>query len=38
MNSEDEMIAVAGWNTYGNYISITPDEKLDLDEIRKLLQ
>lgn len=37
MNSEEEMIAVAGWNTYGNYISITPNEELDLGEIRKLL-
>jgi 3-methyladenine DNA glycosylase AlkD len=37
MKSEDEMIAVCGWSTYSNYLSITPDEKLDLAEIRNLL-
>jgi 3-methyladenine DNA glycosylase AlkD len=37
MISEEEMIAVCGWSTYSNYISITPDEKLDLTEIRTLL-
>ena len=35
--SEEEMTAVAGWSTYANYLSITPDEKLELDEIRSLL-
>ncbi len=37
MESEEEMTAVAGWSTYANYLSITPDEKLDLEEIRALL-
>jgi len=37
MESDQEMIAVAGWSTYANYLSITPDEKLDLEEIRALL-
>lgn len=37
MESEDEMTAVAGWSTYANYLSITADEKLDLEEIRALL-
>jgi 3-methyladenine DNA glycosylase AlkD len=37
MKSEEEMIAVCGWSTYSNYLSITPDEKLDLSEIRDLL-
>jgi 3-methyladenine DNA glycosylase AlkD len=37
MSSEEEMIAVCGWSTYSNYISITPDEKLDLNEIKTLL-
>lgn len=37
MQSEEEMIAVAGWSTYSNYISITPDEELNIDEIRDLL-
>jgi 3-methyladenine DNA glycosylase AlkD len=38
MNSEQEMIAVCGWSTYSNYLSITPDEELDLIEIRGLLE
>ncbi|MNJ62190.1 hypothetical protein D3C77_580200 [compost metagenome] len=37
MRSEDEMTATCGWSTYANYISITPDEQLDLEEIRQLL-
>ncbi|MBB6444113.1 DNA alkylation repair protein [Bacillus benzoevorans] len=37
MESDEEMTAVAGWSTYANYLSITPDEKLDLEEIRDLL-
>ncbi|PYI54257.1 DNA alkylation repair protein [Paenibacillus flagellatus] len=37
IESPEEMIAVCGWSTYANYMSITPDERLELDEIRKLL-
>ena len=37
MDADEEMIAVAGWSTYANYLSITPDEKLNLEEIRGLL-
>jgi 3-methyladenine DNA glycosylase AlkD len=37
MKYEEEMIAVCGWSTYSNYISITPDEKLDIAEIKTLL-
>jgi 3-methyladenine DNA glycosylase AlkD len=37
MKSEEEMVAVCGWSTYSNYISITPDEKLDKAEIKTLL-
>ena len=37
MKSEEEMIAVCGWSTYANYLSITSDEQLDVDEIRGLL-
>lgn len=36
--SNDEHIATSGWSTYASYLSITPDEKLDLDEIRSLLK
>lgn len=38
IQSEEEMIATCGWSTYSNYLSITPDENLNLDEIRKLLR
>ncbi len=37
MQSEEEMIAVAGWSTYSNYLSITSNEELDFSEIRDLL-
>jgi 3-methyladenine DNA glycosylase AlkD len=37
MTLEEEMVAVCGWSTYSNYISITPDEILDMTEIRTLL-
>ena len=37
IESDEEMTAVAGWSTYANYLSITPDEKLELEEIRSLL-
>lgn len=38
INAEEEYIAVCGWSTYSNYLSITPDEKLDLDELKSLLR
>jgi hypothetical protein len=37
IDSEQGMIAVVGWSAYANYLSITPDEALDIDEIRMLL-
>jgi 3-methyladenine DNA glycosylase AlkD len=37
MKSGEEMVAVCGWSTYSNYLSITPDEKLDIAEIKTLL-
>ncbi|GGE69058.1 DNA alkylation repair protein [Priestia taiwanensis] len=37
IQSEDEIIAIAGWSTYTNYVSITKDENLDLEEIKELL-
>ncbi|MBP1991537.1 DNA alkylation repair protein [Paenibacillus eucommiae] len=38
MASKEECIALSGWNTYANYVSITADEQLDMDEIRRLLR
>lgn len=37
IESKEEMIATCGWNTYSNYLSITPDEQLDKEEIKRLL-
>jgi 3-methyladenine DNA glycosylase AlkD len=37
IDSDEEQIATAGWSTYANYLSITPDEELDMQEIQKLL-
>ncbi|WP_188997203.1 DNA alkylation repair protein [Paenibacillus nasutitermitis] len=37
MDSDEELIAACGWSTYANYISVTPDADLDLNEIRSLL-
>jgi len=37
IEDEREMVAVCGWSTYANYLSITANELLDPDEIRKLL-
>ncbi|MDF2663357.1 MAG: alkylation repair protein, partial [Paenibacillus sp.] len=36
--SEEELKAVCGWSTYANYISITPDDQLDIEHIRGLLR
>lgn len=36
--SEEELKAVCGWSTYTNYISITPDDQLDIEHIRGLLR
>jgi hypothetical protein len=38
IQAEEERIASSGWCTYANYISISADEKLDVDEIRRHLQ
>ncbi|RSK28103.1 DNA alkylation repair protein [Bacillus sp. HMF5848] len=38
MSADEENIASSGWATFSNYISITPDEQLPIEEIRTLLQ
>ena len=38
IKSDEEIIAVCGWSTYANYLSITADENLDLNEIGELLK
>ena len=38
ISSNEEHLASAGWSTYANYLSITPDEKIDYDEIKFLLK
>jgi len=37
IDSPEELIATCGWSTYANYVSITPDEHLDLEEIKAYL-
>lgn len=37
IRSKQEGIASAGWAAYSSHVSITPDDDLDLDEIRGLL-
>jgi Predicted DNA alkylation repair enzyme len=38
IQSPEELITVAGWSAYANYVTIAPDEELDLTEIRRLLE
>lgn len=38
MDSKKESIATSGWCTYSGIVAITPDEDLDLDEIKQLLK
>ena len=38
MESRDERIASSGWQTYSSLVAITEDAKLDLGEIKSLLQ
>lgn len=38
IDSEKSMVAVAGWSTLGSYLSITPDSKLDIAALERLLQ
>ncbi len=38
IESSKENIASAGWSTLSNIISVTPDEKLDLDQIKDLMK
>lgn len=38
IESPDEHEATSGWSAYANYVSITPDERLDLEEIGTLLR
>ena len=38
IDSDDEKIAAAGWNTLAGIISMKPDNELDIETIKKLLQ
>ncbi|MCR8844567.1 DNA alkylation repair protein [Paenibacillus sp. SC116] len=37
IRSDVETTATCGWSTYSNFLSIAPDEDLDIEEIRSLL-
>lgn len=34
IESPEELVAVSGWSTYANYVSVAPDEALDMEELR----
>lgn len=38
IDSKKESVASSGWSTYAGLIAITPDRKLDLNEIKSLLE
>lgn len=38
IDSEADLVAVAGWATWSGLVAVTADEKLDLAEIKSLLQ
>jgi 3-methyladenine DNA glycosylase AlkD len=38
IKADKELIECAGWNTYSSYIGITPNEKLDIQEITSLIE
>jgi len=37
IDSKDESIATTGWATLASFVSITADEDLELDQLKKLL-
>jgi len=37
IGSKKETIAVCGWSTYGGIVATTPDEQLNLDEVKSLV-
>ncbi|MGE6752938.1 DNA alkylation repair protein [Rossellomorea sp. NPDC071047] len=37
IKSKNEMTATAGWSAYAGYISITPDQEINIDEIKQYL-
>lgn len=38
ISSDDELVCACGWSTYTNYLSITDDSNIDVDEVRELLR
>jgi hypothetical protein len=38
IDAQKESVASAGWNTYSGVVTVTPDEDLDLAEIKALLK
>jgi hypothetical protein len=37
INSKTPSLALAGWSTYGGIVATTPDDELDLEEVKELL-
>lgn len=38
MKAKQESVASSGWNTCAGYVTMTPDDELDLDEIESFLE
>ena len=38
IKAKNESLASSGWNTYAGIVTSTPDDELDLDEIKRLLK
>lgn len=37
IDSKKEFVAASGWSALGSIVAVTPDEKLDIDKLKKLL-
>lgn len=38
MKSKKELVAACGWNTFSGYVTVTPDDELDMAGIKSLLK
>ena len=38
MKAKKESVATSGWNTYSGYVTVRPDDELDLDQIESILE
>ncbi len=38
IDSKKELVAIAGWGTFGSIVSIRPDDQLDMDSLKSLIE